>query len=302
MESLTAAWGAYAPMKAEKEVLLSRDWEVDVLTPIFEALVNVDCIAVTLMGCPFPEGDPDTELLRSIWGIPSTRLLPRVATTERFTNILTAVVTNSSSMTVKTLSHDRLPFEFFAQKAMVMSFLSTAFQSLTKLELALDYSDMPNNLHSSAAFQNLSHCLRTADRLQSLELCFLGRQKIDIAPLLSSFSEHGYTFAHLLDLKLCGIVSTEIALGGFITGLKALKRLQLGNVGSWGRPQPAIGGVHLREGSVQRLVKRLLKEMDLKEFYLQGEISGLESGEFWTLEKLEKAGEIPSQPVNSSME
>jgi hypothetical protein len=301
LESLTTTWAAYAPIKAQKEVLLAQDWEVDVLTPIFGKLINLSSIAVTLMACPFPEGDPGLELLRSIWGITSTRLLPRVATTERFSNILTAVVASSSSMTLRSLSHDRLPFEFFAQKSIVLNFLSTAFHSLTKLELAVDYSELPNNLHSATAFQSMAHFLGAAEKLQSLELCFLGRQKLDIARLLAPISELRNAFIHLLDLKLCGILATETELGGFITGLKKLKRLQLGNLGLRGRHQLPVGGVHLRVGSVKALLKRLLDEMELEDFYVQGDLVGLESGENWVLEELEKASELSSQPDNPDM-
>lgn len=286
LEAQTSAWGTYAQLKEEKERYLPTSCEIDTLTRIFGRLPNLRSIEVTLTTCPFEEeGHP--ELLKDIWRIPSSRLLPRVATTERFTNILTAVSSNVSTIRINSLSHDRLPFEFFAQKAIVNSLLSTAFQPLTTLKLTIDYSDMPNNLHAPHAFQNLSHCLRTATSLRSLDFAFEGRKKIDISPLLSSFKEAGHHFSNLGELKLKGIISTEMELGDFLTAQKSLKLLQLGGLGVRAPHQHSNGGVHLKEGSFKGLFGRLRAELGLEELRIQGDLVAEESGERWVLDHVE---------------
>jgi hypothetical protein len=286
LEAQTSAWGVYANLQESKDLYLPKSCETDTLTRIFSRLPNLRSIEVTLTTCPFEEeGHP--ELLKDIWKIPSSRLLPRVATAERFTNILMAVSSNVSIINIKNLSHDRLPFEFFAQKAILNSLLSVAFLSLTTLKLAIDYSDMRNNLHAHVAFQNLSHCLRAATSLQSLDFAFEGRKKIDISPLLSSFKEAGHSFSSLTELTLKGVVSTEVELGDFLTAQKGLKILQLGGLGIRAPHQPANGGVHLKQGSFRGLFSRLRAGLNLVELRIQGDLVGEESGERWVLDHVE---------------
>jgi len=286
LEAQNSAWDTYGRLKKLKERYLPASCETDTLAEIFGRLPNLRTVEVQLTTCPFKEpGHP--ELLKEIWRIPSTRLLPRVATTERFTNILTAISSNLSTISIKTVSHDRLPFEFFAQKPILISLLSTAFQSLTTLKLAIDYSNMPKNLHSTQAFDNLSHCLQAATSLQSLVFAFEGRRKVDISPLLSSFKEQDHWFPNLGELTLKGIMATEVDLGDFLTKQKRLRVLQLGGLGVKAPHQPANGGVHLKEGSFRGLFGRLRSELELTELRAQGDLTGVKSGERWVLDQVE---------------
>jgi hypothetical protein len=281
-----AAWSSYAWLKSLKEQHLPTSCDVDVLTKIFTSLPNLRSISVSLAICPFDE-EEGPELLREIWRIPSTRLLPRVATTERFTNILCAVASSTSINSVKSLSHDRLPFEFFAQKPIIISLISTAFQTLTFLSLVLDYSDMPNNLHSSQAFQNLSHCLRSASSLRALSLSFQSRKKIDVNSLFLSFKNPDFVLGNLEEVKFEGINSTEIQLGDFLARHVGLRIVQLGGVGVKAPHQPANGGVHLREGSFGGLFARLRESIGGARLQVQGDLVGLASGERWVLDAVE---------------
>ena len=284
LQAQEEAWSTYNKLKLLKEEYLPQNCDQYLLTQAFRRLPNLRHITVSLTNCPFEESTCP-ELLSQIWGIPSTRLLPRVATTERFTSILTAL-SSSPIASLKTLSHDRLPFEFFAQKPLLISLLSTTFNALTSLSLTLDYSDMPNNLHSLQAFQNLSHCLRCATELKTLNLSFQGRKKITISPLLSSFSNHAFSFRYLESLKLEGVMSSGTELGNFIISQKALKRLQIGGEGLRARHQPPNGGVHLQGGSFKELFTRLKSEMRLERLDVMGDLVGLESGERWVLDNL----------------
>ncbi|KAF8863274.1 hypothetical protein BDZ45DRAFT_702598 [Acephala macrosclerotiorum] len=286
MEMQTSVWSTYANLRAQKERYLPGSCDIHALNEAFGLLPNLKNVEVNLMTCPFQEDD-HPEMLKEIWGIPSTRLMPRVATTERFTSLVSAIGSNTSTIRIESLSHDRLPFEFFAQRPVLISHMSGAFKSLTNLNLAIDYSDMPNNLHHSQAFQNLSICIRSATQLRSLNLQFLGRRKIDISDLLSTFRASNYLFTNLKTLTLRGIMSTETDLGDFLIRQKSLKSLQLGGLGLKTRHQPPNGGVHLSEGSFKELFAKIKSNLDLESFKLHGDLIGVESGERWILDGIE---------------
>ncbi|KAH8659123.1 hypothetical protein BGZ60DRAFT_117908 [Tricladium varicosporioides] len=277
-------WEQYTILKSLKETYLPAYFDTDRLARILRCLNNVQDIEVTVMTCPFMDED-DPGLLRDIWNIPSTRLLPRLSTTERFTNLLVAVSSNLSVITLKSLRHDRLPFEFFSQKPMLIDQLSSVFSMLTSLNLAIDYSDMPNNLYYAKGFHNLFQFLRTPTALRALSLSFLGRKKLDISPLFSSFQEHGYSFPCLGRLTLQGISACERELGNFIVGQETLNYLQVGGAGLKNRHQPANGGILLMKGTFRTLFERIKSSLSLETFLVQGDLVGSESGERWILEE-----------------
>jgi hypothetical protein len=282
VETQTSTWHTYMELKEEIESHLQTFSSTDNLEWILSRLPNLRSIEVSLMQCPFPE-EHHPDLLKEIWRIPSTRYLPRIATVERFRCLIEAVAACVSIISIKSISHDRLPLEFFARRPMEISLVSAAFQSLTSLNLALDYSDLPNNLHAAQAFQNLSQCIRSATSLQTLELELQGRKKIAIGPLLSSFRAHENVLTSLEKFILKGVLTTEQDLGGFLTNLKSLKIMQLGGEGVKAPHQPANGGVHLEKGTFCGLFETI-KEMRLESFILQGDLVGLESGERWVLD------------------
>lgn len=267
------SWGAFAGFRKDKTKHMQSACLPGLLDPALKNLPELRKIEVSLATCPFPEGDEKTELLRQIWNIPSTRHLPRVSTTERFTALLNALAASPS--TVTELSHDWLPFEFFQQRSKTMRLVSTLFTPLTSLSLTLDYSDMPNNLHASQTFQNLSLCLRSASGLQSLNLAFQGRRKTNISLLFISFSEHNHIFTNLQSLKLEGVACTENELVAFLAQHKAsLKKIQLGGLGPKVPHQKANGGVHLSEGTWNGLFRRTLACLHLEGdcFLVQGDL------------------------------
>lgn len=280
---MSSCWNSYALIREKKDQYLPNSCDPQFLTLVFGGLPNLRAVEVSLMENPFQEEHP--ELLRDLWTMPSTRNLPRLATVERFTDILAALGANSVTVSIKTLSHDRLPFEFFVQKESIMSLFSPVFRSLTTLNLALDYSDMPNNLHFQQAFESLAKQLRTASSLQTLDLSFQGRRKIDISPLLSSFTVHNYVFLDLANLTLRGIIVTQSGLGDFLVRQKnSLRRVHLGGNGVRGKHHPPNGGVHLSEGNFKSLFARMRSDMKLNRLSVQGDLVGLESGERWILE------------------
>ena len=64
--------------------------------------------------------------------------------------------------------------------------------------------------------------------------------------------------------------------------------MQLGGAGVKARHQPPNGGVHLEAGSFKGLFLRLREQMRLESIEAMGDLRGLESGELWILEGLER--------------
>lgn len=286
LEAQSSTWNTYGELRARKERYLPGACDGEILLATLGHLPNLKSIEFSLMTYPFQEDD-HPEMLREIWNIPSTRLMPRVATTERFTNLISAVASNTDTLSITNLSHDRLPFEFFAQRPSSIIHMSEAFASLTTLNLDIDYSDMPNNLHSTQAFQNLGLCLNAASQLRSLSLQFFARRKIDISNLLAFFRTTNEVLLHLEHLSLRGIAATEEDLGNFLVKQKSLKSLQLGGLGLKTRHQPPNGGVHLSEGSFRDLFARVKNSLHLESLKLQGDLVGQMSGERWVFDKPE---------------
>lgn len=281
---MNACWNGFGVIRENKDRYLPSSCDCQILTDIFKRLPNLRSINVTLMENPFEQ--KHSELLRGLWSMPSTRHLPRVATTERFTDILAAVAANRYTLSIKTISHDRLPFEFFAQKESRFTLLYPIFETITHLNLAIDYSDMPNNLHSTQAFERLAGLLQIASSLQVLQLAFQGRRKIDISPLLSSMSNDRHVFLDLKQITLGGIIASGFGLEDFLVRQKnSLRHVHLGGEGVRGRHAPPNGGVHLSSGSFGGLFERLRREMKLDSLRVQGDLIGQESGEKWILER-----------------
>jgi len=255
-------------------------------------LPNLESISVSLTTCPFQDPELYPETLRQIWTTPSARLLPRTATISRFMNLLTAITFASSISTIRTLSHDRLPFEFFDQRPLFTSLISTsatAFQSLTSLNLTVDYKDLYNDSNDSLpTFQNLSYCLRSASKLHTLLLAFQSKNKISISSILASFQEHHFSWPELEALMLEGISTTEEELGDFLVQQTSLRRMRLGGAGVYAWHESVNGGVHLLKGSFQGLFARIEAEMKLEKFELMGDCVGKESGEKWLLDVADK--------------
>ncbi|KAL5331177.1 hypothetical protein ACEPPN_000706 [Leptodophora sp. 'Broadleaf-Isolate-01'] len=249
-------WEAYEYFKQLTQKYLPTSCDEDTLTGIFAKLPNLTTLEVSLTRCPFTNSDPKVpDLLTNIWNFPSTRLLPRVATVERMTSILHAVSANSSALSITTISHDRLPFEFFFQNPKKLAVISSAFKNLTSLTLLLEYSDLPNDTHAIQAFSNLAKCLRAASLLRDLSLGFQGRRKIDIAPLLATFAEDEFAFHHLSTLQLQGMIASETSLLDSLVRQKAsLTKVTLGGEGVKAVRQPANGGIFLETGSWKGLV------------------------------------------------
>jgi len=279
-------WTAYTNVKVLNDQNLPTCCSQPRLASIFSSLPNLRSVSVTLMTCPFTRQHPD--FLNEIWKIPSTRRLPRAATIERFT----AILSSTSSQPLQKLSHDRLPFEFFAQRPTLITTFSNAFRSLTSLSLALDYGDNSTSLHTTSAFENLSTCLRNTIELRSFSLSMLGRRKIPISDLITTLHTHNFSFPCLHTLKLEGVSCTQRELCTFLVSQKCLKTIQLGGEGLRNKHQPVNGGVHLLEGSFIEVFRTIKGGMDLERFDVMGDLKSLEYGELWVLDELVSVNDI----------
>ncbi|KAI6708737.1 hypothetical protein JHW43_008722 [Diplocarpon mali] len=292
VEQQHLTWSAYTHFKTLKETHLPASCDPSRLIPIFARLSRLTSISITLMSCPFPARHPNTpHLLPEIWSFPSTRLLNRVATVERASAVLSSV--SVSSLAIASFKHDRLPFEFFVQKPALMETFRSAFRALGTLELALEYSDMPNNMHADLAFSNLGKCIQAAPLLQHLEIAMLGRRKIDIRPLLSLLAERDAGLQYLESFKLQGVITTEDSLSEFLLSLgSSLARAHLGGEGVRSSRQPSNGGVFLESGRWSSLAGRLGTEMAGVEVWVQGDLKELESGQIWIFDAPVGIGEF----------
>ncbi|RDW58071.1 hypothetical protein BP6252_13482 [Coleophoma cylindrospora] len=285
---LNEAWAYHGGLKTLKEVYAPKVCDPSLLEDTFKQLQNLESIAVSLHNMP----GFTNELFQGIWRFPTTRALPRVWTWERFTSILTAV--SSSNIQLKSLSHDRLPFEFFTQRPTVISQLSTTVTNLQFLSLQLDYSDSPNAAHHQTGLERLSQFLRSAPLVKTLHLVFQGRTKILISPLLSNLEAHAASvetlslgdkkkdisspnFPFLETLMLDKIATTEFELAAFITRHPTLRRLQLGGPGLVAPHHSSDGGIQLTSGTFKGLFSQLKFSLDIEKFNAQGEFQEIES-------------------------
>lgn len=297
-EEMATAWHHYNYLKRLMELYHSNSCSIERLEPIFARLPHLQSVEISLMNCIFYKED-DPLVLKQIWSIPSTRRVPREATVDRFTNILLALQTNA----VTHLSHDRIPFEFFAQSEHVLEKVIPVFQRLTSVKLSMDLIDRPIDTESnhSKAFKNLSRFLRSTTILRALELHFHGRRKVDLEPLFSSLRRHDFVFEHLEQLTLKEFTSTEFDIGEFLTKQKSLKRLHLGSAGDKPKHHPPCGGVWLEEGSFKGLFERVDREMELESFLMQGDLLGLGSNESWELEEPVAWEDLGDAPAGKSL-
>ncbi|KJR87170.1 uncharacterized protein SPSK_01600 [Sporothrix schenckii 1099-18] len=197
----------------------------------------------------------------------------------------------ASRCRLDSFSIDRLPFELFRHQADRRLWFQCrdVFAGLTRLELALDTSNVGFPLAKVKAVNGLGYVLRMAPNLTHLSLAFhnhsivrelfmlslrelLGETgSLEGPPLVSnshgfaapssssSASDTGFRFRALTDLKLEGVVCDESDLRGFLLRHAAtLERLRLGGRGmAGGGFDLPMGGVRLSNGTFWSLFRSL---------------------------------------------
>jgi hypothetical protein len=257
------AWAEYAELKRQKESLADKYCNLDLLEEAFKNLPKLRAIGINLMRCPFQHS-----LLQLIWQIPTTRLLSRVSTTQRFSNIIYA----ARHLSLHSLTHDCLPFEAWSQRSILENVPAT-FQGLRTLKVCLDYSVFPNALHSSNGFSGFSSALCVAPNLQTLHVGFAN----SIRPNLS-FSEFmgEYTWHDLHTLGLEGMNIAEDDVASFlIRHVATLKRLQLGVYRTSGYSQKVANMqniIQFRQGTLKGLLTRIRDAMRLEKLNMKGDV------------------------------
>lgn len=257
------AWAEYAELKSRKESLAGKYCNLDLLEETFKNLPNLRAIDVNLMRCPFQH-----PLLQQIWQIPTTRLLSRVSTTQRFSNIIYA----ARHLSLDSLTHDCLPFEVWSQRSILENVPAT-FQGLRTLKVCLDYSVFPNALHSSNSFSGFSSALCAAPNLTTLHIGFAN----SIRPHLNFTDYMGeYTWRCLHTLGLEGMNIAEDDVASFLIKHAAtLKRLQLGVYKTSGYTQRVANMqniIQFRQGTVRGLLTRIREVMRLEKLNMKGDV------------------------------
>ncbi|EKD15378.1 uncharacterized protein L3040_001745 [Drepanopeziza brunnea f. sp. 'multigermtubi'] len=310
-------WKASANFNRVEEKFLSGPCDEAILTDIFSRLPNLREVNVTLVAsCPISKADRKVpRLLRDVWlFIPSPRPLDRVAIVERMNAIVRVLSSNSPTMNITSLVHDRLPFEFFAQQSAQIALpqpsathvlhspsskpvpFVSAFRNLARVRLALDYSNQLNDKHMNLVFANLAQCLQAAaPSLRHFGLAILGNRKLQIRSFLAIFAEQRFAFPCLQSIALQGVRATEEELGDFLVALcwgghGSLKSVRLG-----GKGLPSCsngGGVLLERGSWSGLAKRLGREMNGVEVRVQRDTRSRENKHLWAFDVAVDIGEL----------
>lgn len=285
------AWLRYSNLKFLREEYTPRICDLDILSEAFRSLPNLSTLSVSMAKFPLPS-EPQLAILETIWKIPSTRLLRRDVAKVRFTTILSSLLPSVEPAKVKTLSHDRLPFEFFAQNKTLIRSMTPIFHNLTDLRFVVDYSDISNDLHRLQAFENFATCLQAATNLRNLNICFQSRRKIDITPLLKNLLANSHesksTFPQLQSLHIEGVASAFDPLANFLISLApTLRSLEFGGEGCHGPNQLANGGIHLQDGKFVQLFAKLEEAMkdSSTRFVIKGDLVEVEGGGSWFLNR-----------------
>lgn len=213
--------------------------EPELLNAAIPYLPNLDTIDISLDNCPF---DPTDEVWPRVWEFPTTRLLQRVLTTQRTTDILLATrplpspnanakgIQTPINPKILTLTHSRLPLEFFTQPPRTFSSVVNSFTNLRALSLNLDYSPFPNDRYLIESFQGLGRCLSEAFSLQSLSLAYWGQTnpQLNIDVIFGSKT----MWKQLHTFRLTGVKIVVEDLLGFLHRQKGtIKRLGIGGKG-----------------------------------------------------------------------
>jgi hypothetical protein len=294
--SQESTWAAYLCLKALREQHFPESCEPKRLMKVFSGLCNLKTVHVESMEFPFP-GEEELDLLEQVWKIPSTRHLDRPATTDRFSDILSALAVHLGDVKLEHLSHDRLPFQFFTQRQDTLDLFFPVVNNLTSLSLGIDFHES-DGIHYTKGIQNISNLLGSATLLERLSLVFYGRRKFDISAMFRHILDAEFEFEKLTHLTIQSIITTESELGDFITALPSLKSIKLGGPGLRAPHQPANGGIHLNQGSFDSLFLRLNSEMKLDSLLVQGDLVGIESGERWVLDDIEEQSNLKEYVID----
>lgn len=256
-----AAWTSYNRLKKARDHFTEDCRYGGLLETSFARLPNLTEIDISLMRPPF-----DDPLMKRMWSLHSSHLFPRDATVKRFTAILTAAEHSG----LKDIRHDRLPFEFWRQDAVLLDKFSNAFAQLDTLHLSLhhdsrSYSHAQSRRDSS--FAGLGRCLSAASQLQTLHLTFEGVEptRVLFGPLLGD--------AELPRLQTLAIKGIAVYEEDFATLLlrhaATLRRLRL-SAGHVREVKYADHSFFVQPGALSGFLTRLRGALELDKLDLRG--------------------------------
>jgi hypothetical protein len=257
------AWAEYAKLKNQKELLVDKYCNPELLEETFKTLPNLRAIDFNLTRCPF-----EHPLLQQIWKIPTTRLLSRVSITQRFSNVIYA----ARHLALDSLSHDCLPFEVWGQRS-ILEDVPATFQALRSLKVSLDYSVFPNALHSGNSFTGFNSALCAAPNLQVLHIGFANSIRPDWN-FTQYMGNSTWRNLHTLGLEAMNLAEEDVAIF-LIRHAASLKQLQLGvyeKTNAFGRVSNMQNIIQFRHGSLMGLLTRIRERMRLKKLNMRGDM------------------------------
>lgn len=261
------AWTIYQEFnkKIQKNKVKKRYCNEKMLCATLPKLRRVDSIEICLARCPF-----DDEGLSHIWANPSNRLLSRVATVERTTNIMRA----AASLPLKRFYHDRLPFEFFSQGRSTLEEVFSCLSPKTEcLDLRIDYSPSPDDFSDDECFRGLDLCLRSTPNLRTLKLQFskvYPPPEVDMS-VTQCLGQHTYPHLHTLELEGM-IVNPHDLLAFCVRHASTLRYLRIGRHVAEAPRATDRGGIYLLGGTLKELLTGIKDQLSLEKLQVYGDI------------------------------
>jgi hypothetical protein len=276
-------------------VLFWRDaFQLSSLTKAFGSLPSLKHISINIIERPYRPSF-FLDLRHPTWVNPGSRMQLRQPVATNFTDLLTAIA-HCPSLSLESLSHDWVPFEFFSQPGTSICRLSSSFPSLSALTLTIGDTDFGDSQVRADAFTQLAHALANAHNLHKLSLAFEGKLKTDIAPLLAAFATLDVTFRALESLTLENVAVSESELATFLVRHRQLKSVVLGGPGTLGPAARATGGVQLLEWTFEGLVEKVRAEGTVEKFQVMGDMNEISSGRTTFCAELQDIGPLCERP------
>lgn len=271
---------AIARLKLMRDEYARRISDQDGWSEVFRSLPKLSALSVSMENCPFIQLEPGLDQMKPLWSsLGIHRDFCRKLTKERFATILSSLLPNVENLKFKSLSHDRLPIEFFSMYKTTSKVFAPIFYNLTDLRLVLDYSgDVDDSIPK--AFINVATCLKDAANLQNLKLCFRGKphEILDITPffenMLSNSDESKSALPRLQSLHMAGIGSKFDPFKEFLVSLaSSLQVLEFGIRGKLDVQEEVLNsGIVLLDGKFPKLVDDVHEAISLKKFKLGGNL------------------------------
>lgn len=213
---LDVGWKEYAWLQKDKASLAENCQLLQALQRSLGHLPNLQGTDIRLTECPY-----DNEMLQRLWKISTTKQGPRRLDMGNFYRILKA----AQEIDMKSLSHDRLPIDFFRYSNGTLEETGSALRNLMSLRLTINTRLIAKE-DISALMPKLAIWVQSAPFLHTLELLFESELAQE-AGLVRHFEDFTWPGLHTLSLPDSQAPFDEI-LPFVLRHARTLRRFDLG--------------------------------------------------------------------------